>query len=88
MSKKIVEQDKAAETVEQEKTVDVTAAEKPKKADKNKQLLIDAFKNWPDVKELYQTEDGTCFFNRNTAELHAKATGGEVTCYSRNEVIQ
>ncbi len=87
MSKKIVEQDKAAETVEQEKTVE-TAAEKPKKADKNKQLLIDAFKSWPKVNELYQTDDGTCFFARNTAELHAKATGSKVTCYSRNEVIQ
>lgn len=86
MSKKIVEQDKAAETIEQEKTVE-TAPEKPKKAD-NKQLLMDAFKNWPKVNELYQTEDGVCFFTRNTAELHAKATGYKVTRYTRNEVMK
>lgn len=86
MSKKIVEQDKAVETVEQEKTVE-TAAEKPKKADKNKQLLIDAFKNWPQVNELYQTEDGVCFFTLNTAELHAKATGSKVIRYTRSEII-
>jgi len=49
--------------------------------------LIDCFKAWPDVKELWQTSDGTCFFKKHDAENYARFIKGEVKLYKRDEVI-
>jgi len=49
--------------------------------------LIDCFKAWPDVKELWQTSDGTCFFKKHDAENYARFIKGEIKLYKRDEVI-
>lgn len=48
--------------------------------------LIDCFKAWPDVKELWQTSDGTCFFHKADALNYARTISGEVKLFKRDEL--
>jgi len=48
--------------------------------------LIDCFKAWPDVKELWQTSDGTCFFHKADAVNYARTISGEVKLFKRDEL--
>jgi hypothetical protein len=48
--------------------------------------LTDCFNAWPDVKELWQTSDGTCFFHKADAVNYARTINGEVKLFKRDEL--
>lgn len=74
--------------INQENTENLQPEVKTKKVDKNKQLAIDAFNNWPSVHKLYQTIDGTCFFTVNAAQNHVKSVGGDIVTINRHDTIK
>lgn len=92
MARKATEKDNitAQEAIPEPEAIDkdqqADTPKQHKKADANKQKLMDAFSKW-NVDVLYQTDDGTCFFGKNMADNHAKKIGSNVNCYRRSEVI-